>query len=852
MLAKSPRPITRSLLCAASMIALAAQALPVVAQSVQPEQVTIEAQPLREALIEVGRRYGVSLSAPDSLTRGKQAPRVSGSLSAQQAIARLLAGSGLTFRRARGGYVVLRAQASNQQSDQSSNSQRSQANEAGRQADAGKQGAPIIVTGTKQNLTLQETITSVSVTTDEQIEQQALFNVEDILLRTPNVSTFGQGSPSSLSLRGISFSGVGNAGLGQTSQIYIDSAPGSGVSLGVTNNLWDVAQVEILRGPQSTIQGRNALAGAVIITTADPEYEFGVDARAIIGNQDLRQVSGVVTGPIIEDQVAFRLAADYREADFGVIDVVRNRSSRLEETLTLRGKLLVDPEALSGLRVELTANYIDTNNGGLNGVVPPDPSDPAAVDFSIFGDQTFGDFNRLIDTETVSLIADTAYEISDNWTLIGIGTYEDSQNVIDLGVESQGSQDATVYSGEVRAAFDYDKLSGWVGAYYFDLAESLISDFTFPPSNFGFPVDPVESTVTNQRVRTNSAENFAFFFDLAYDLSERLTLNIGARYDNETVVFNQSSSGFSTPETCTVSPLVPGLGGLPCSFLAPTNTEPTQEAQFDAFLPRASIKFDIDELRSIAFTVARGYRAGGAFTFSPSANPGTVEIRTFDPEFLTNYEFAVRSEWPSLADLIFNLNVFYTNWTDQQVRILGSVGGLDDETLNAGSSELYGLEANAQITPVAGLDLFAALGLLKTEFRDFPFAATGPFQNLAGNSFTVAPELTASAGFSYEDLSGFFVSGTGAYTSSQFSDVENLEADETEDFLIVNARIGYRTGPFRISLFADNLFDERVATRVNTARVDPGTGTIQTFVGTAQTFNVNDPRVFGAELRMQF
>ncbi|MEM0911245.1 MAG: TonB-dependent receptor [Pseudomonadota bacterium] len=795
---------------------------------------------LGESIFAISQAFGIPILSSSSLVEDKQAPALKGEFSLKQALDALLLDTELTYIMTERG-VVIKTKLKDlsppvtEQSDQD---------------DSVVRNVEVIrVTGTKRNLTVQETQTSVSVITADDIQNQQLFNVEDILLRTPNVSTFGQSSLAGLSVRGIQLGGVGFAGEGQTSQVYVDSAPVSEVALGGASNLWDIAQVEILRGPLSTIQGRNALAGAIVINTADPEYDFGAAGLAIFGNQDLQQFSGMVTGPIVEDQVAFRIAADYREADYGIRDIVRDRSARVEEALTLRSKLLIEPTSLEGLRVELISNYIDTKNGSVNGIVPPDPVDPAAANFSIFGEQTFGDFNRLIDTEVRSFTVDTSYDLSDSWTLIVIGTYEDTQSVLDLGIGSDGESEAEVHSGEVRAAFDYDRFSGWFGAYYFDQHRSTDSIFTFSPLLVGLPVVPEDSILAATSSTANDTENVAVFFDLSYDITERLSLNIGARYDDESIVFNNSSSTVSIPETCIIAPFIPGLGGLPCTFIVPNNTEPTREADYSAFLPRASIKYDLDEFRSVSFTIARGYRAGGAFVFTPSSNPGITEVRTFDPEFVTNYEFALRSEWPQLANLVFNANAFYTDWTDQQVRILASGTVLDDETLNAGESSLYGLEASAQITIRKGLDVFASIGVLETEFEDFPFAATGPFQNLVGNEFPAAPRFTAATGFVYEADNGFFASANAAYTSSQFSDVTNLEENETDSFLLVNGRIGYNFGSIEVSLFADNLFDERVATRINTARVNSATGLIEPLVGTSQTFNVNDPRTFGIELR---
>lgn len=155
--------------------------------------------------------------------------------------------------------------------------------------------------------------------------------------------------------------------------MYVDGATGSFNANQGASNLWDVNQVEILRGPQSTVQGRNVLAGALIINTADPEYDFRSKVRAITGSEETYQFSGMITGPILEEQVAFRLAADYREQDFGVTNALSDDNALFQEALTLRGKLLFEPEAIAGLRVELIGSYADTNFAEFGTVDAPPP-----------------------------------------------------------------------------------------------------------------------------------------------------------------------------------------------------------------------------------------------------------------------------------------------------------------------------------------------------------------------------------------------------------------------------------------------------------------------------------------------
>lgn len=716
----------------------------------------------------------------------------------------------------------------------------------------------IVVTGTKRNASLQDTETSVAVFSSKMIREQALFNVVDILLRTANVATAGGDALNNLSIRGITLGGVGFAGTGATANVYVDGAPNSFNSNQGASNLWDVAQVEILRGPQSTVQGRNALSGAVVIRTADPEYDYGLDARILIGSQENRQFSAAVTGPIIDDQLAFRLVADYREIDFGVTNVDTGIPARFREDLTLRGKLLFEPQSLEGLRIELTGTFTDTSFGEFNEVnsqVAGD--DPLLADFDPFGDETFGNQSRLEDNQVARLISDIQYAVNENWTVFAIGTMEDVNRDTQFGLDGSSISRDRTYSGELRSGFEYERVSGWFGGYYF--RQKIPNTISFTGPFFGLPVDPPDSVFILDTASEEVTENYALFADITVDINQTWSVNIGARYDWES--FDNSGlvgTSASDPATCVIQAFVPFIGGAPCASVLPTTSEPPTQADFNAFLPRATITYNIDDLRSVSFGIQRGYRAGGSF-IRGNANDG-VQLLQFDPEFLTNYEISFRSQWLDQR-LTVNANIFYSDWSDQQVSIPGPSGfALDVLTTNVGSSELYGLELDvtAQVTPQ--LSVFASLGLLHTEFTNFPFAVDGignpvntadpQFANLAGNEFNSAPAVNISAGATYEHDSGFFANGNVAYASSQFSDVTNLAINEADSYVLVNARVGYRTGPLELAIFANNLFDERFIQRQGLFTVNTATGTPEP--NNPAFFIVNEPRIFGGEVRISF
>ncbi|MEM6746245.1 MAG: TonB-dependent receptor [Pseudomonadota bacterium] len=813
------------------------------AQTSAAVTVNVPAQPLGSALVEISDVFGVSILAADDLVNGKTSSSISGSLDLEDALEKALQGTGLKATRSRSGAFVIGSVPAvpvlNKRGSQSLG------------ADT------VIVTGTKQNLSIQDIQTSVTVFTKEQIEERALFNLEDIVLRTPNLST-GGGSLNDISIRGISFQGVGGAGGGVTGNIYVDGAPSSfGANQGALN-LWDVEQVEALRGPQSTVQGRNALAGAIVLQTADPEYDFGADGRVILGNENTRQYSGVVTGPIIADQVAFRLSADYREVDFEVINQLDGRDARFQEGLTLRGKLLFEPKALEDLRLEITGEYTETDSGDLNVVSAPVPvSDPTFGDFDPFGNETFASITNFFNIQTTRFIADLDYQVGNNWSVKALGTYEEGDSERDLGIGGLDSNVFETYTAELRANFEYDGITGWFGGYFFDssLVTTRVQDFPSP-----FPLMPADTLLSGGAIVDSSTENYAVFGDVNFTLTDKLSINLGARYDWET--FTTPPIRFALradPPDCIIAPSFPNIGGEPCveALTSLFTPEGDLSSDFEAFLPRGSIIYDFDDDRSVSFNISRGYRAGGVFLTTTN---GETFIGEFDPEYLTNYEFAFRNEWPD-AGVTVNANIFYSDWTDQQVSLPGIGGNLVQRfILNAGESELYGAEFSAQAEMTSKLSLFANMGVLWTEFIDFPFAvddngdplnsADPQFANLDGNRFDNSPRFNGAAGVTYQGDQGLFGNANISYSSSQFSDVLNLPENRGDVAFLVNARVGYDFGEFIVAAFVDNLFDDRVVLNRNTVNVPAQTGVLEEVPN--PNFTVNDPRLWGLELRVRF
>ena len=222
----------------------------------------------------------------------------------------------------------------------------------------------ITILGEKIERSLQDTPTSVAVTTAERIENENIRTLFDIVNRTANVGeTYG---PTEFTIRGISSNNVSGGGTGGLASIYVD---GVAVPDGVTGtsagpfNMWDVEQVEILRGPQSTLQGRNSLAGAIVVQSLAPTREWDARARLSATDQDDVTLSFAGGGPIVEDQVAFRIAIENREFDGIVDNPTRGGTVDGVSNLHARARLLIEPDAVPGLSILGSYTHYEQESG---------------------------------------------------------------------------------------------------------------------------------------------------------------------------------------------------------------------------------------------------------------------------------------------------------------------------------------------------------------------------------------------------------------------------------------------------------------------------------------------------------
>ncbi|MGJ3232173.1 MAG: TonB-dependent receptor [Oceanicaulis sp.] len=812
----------------------------------------------------------------------------------------------------------------------------------------------IVIRGEKVDQDLQETVTSVGVVTGDQLELDGIASLGDAFDYIANVNR--NNSEGGFSIRGIPFDNLLGAGSAPLAQIYVD-----GVTLGDqttrfnADTIWDVDQVEVLRGAQSTVQGRNALAGAIIINTADPSYDFEGRARAqhlTTDESDMAYIlSAAYGGPIVADTLAFRVAVERRESD-GFVDnaVTGEDGADFNDQWQARVKLLFEPT--DTLSSQITVNYSqakvadalsDRRRVGPNGFVSLTDVVPGNEDLRLTYVNA-PDFNQ---NTNLSYAWRNTWDISDAFTLTSLTTYSDAENDERLDTDGTNVDPATypqtpvtlnnpfniptipsgqytyapegtqleeqsIFTQEFTLAYDEGgRFRGLAGAYYVDSQEeeynftpgiqpgilAVVEGASRPgieaalraqlgplrgipaPGNpvAGIPAGPAgdpffdafiagATDASTAAVLANytdigafiamtseplDVQNYAFYARGEYDVTDRLTVGFGLRYDHEEQVEGLTLSGDPLGLPNPAAPALPA--GFPAALipvvqgtiaavnatfdasLLEANTSASQS--FSAWLPSGFVSYDIDEDRTVIFSVRRGYRAGGS-----DLNIPRQFVSQFDPEYTTNYELALRSFWLDRR-LRVNANAFYTDWTDQQVVVSLSTLQQDEVGFNVGSSTLYGFEIDTSLQIDRNWSLDASLGHVKTEFEDFDAALaavlidaqgeTAPIdleQTLAAfenNSFSFAPEWTGSARLAYEGDRGWYGVLGVTYEGESFVNNSNSGAAtflNNDARTLVNLTLGKRVlnDQVTVSVLARNLFDETYVASGGNERVRLG------------------------------
>ena len=685
---------------------------------------------------------------------------------------------------------------------------------------------------------------SVSVVGPQEIQDQTASLLSDLSTKIPNV----QAGPGSLSpgyvIRGISSQSGGDAGFAPAVGVYVDE-----VFLGRDRAfnfvLNDVESVEVLRGPQGTLYGKNTIGGTVNLTTRRPTDEFEFLGDITYGTDDLFQLRGSVSGPLVEERLRLRVSGIFKDRD-GYVDN-RFRGEDVNDDDEWGGRFMLQALPSDNLLVEWSGDYYESDDTSVLettqllfppippfDVIPPQIADDRKVDLNTkdFAERDlWGTSLRLeYDWDGYTLTSITAYREYDS-------DFRDDSDATPLDMFDVGREEnLEQFSQEIRLASPRDVPVPWlVGLYYYD---SDLESFRgirvgegFPTILLGAPPLPpgfVETAQTNVEIDT---ESFAAFASASYDITERLTISAGLRFTR--VEKDETYAQFYDQ---TPSILVP----LFAIVVPPTSDDFTD----NEFSGDVSLSYAFSDLHVGYVKYSRGFKAGGfqadVISPPPFTAPTTLD---FDPEFVDSYEVGFKSVWLE-GRFGANLAAFYYDYDDKQERVNTGVSFIIS---NAAEADAWGLEAELFAEPVPGLELFGSYGYLDAEYDDF-LNATGPgMGDFSGNELVGAPRRTGSliaqytTPLEYGQGLELTLRGEADYSDEFFTNTANANVVERDRSMIYNARIGVRSDRWGLYLYGKNLNDEDILG-----------GGVDLLGSAIVARTINRDREFGVELRFRY
>ena len=672
----------------------------------------------------------------------------------------------------------------------------------------------IVVTAERRRTNLQTTPIAATVMTGDQVAANGVTVVDQLQFISPSatVNNFGQGID-------FNIRGIGKAEHNtQTTTGVITYRDGVATFPGyfTAEPYYDIASVEILRGPQGTFVGQNATGGAVFVTSQNPVINGGHTGYVSAGVGDFNYfgAQGAINLPA-GDTFAMRAAFDTGQRDsyydisgpYTGDDGVKTGSVRLG--------FLWEPTANLSVLLKTDYNYLD-----LSGY----PADPVTETDSLFVMGANADIHGLDRFGRAVLKVD--YDFGNGTSLRSVTGYQKGRTEYraDLDGTSVGTAifgdavDEEIFSQEINLISSDANAFKWIlGAYYQE------DEYTFPPGEFYIGVAAGSYLLDG----TNPKKTTAVFGQVSFDMGEDWELEIGARYSDSSTANHINVNQYGTPLT------------------------QDQEASYTNLSGKVSLNYEVNEHHFLYAFVATGFRPGGL-----NVPVGLGEPAPFDEEKVTNYEIGWKAGWAD-GHLRTQLNAFYNDYENFQV-IVGypDIPVFGFELNNPNSTEIYGFEAQLEAS-FGAFSLDAGLGWLKSELGEFfavdPRAAsfgacdpkTGPASpaciNLKGKDQTYAPDLTFNIGMQYDFELGEGNSLTPrinyGHVSEQWATLFQNQArgDHVDARDILNAQVAWRLNTLVTTLYGTNLTDQHYVGAINSGL---------TFAGAPRQFGIRIAKTF--------
>ena len=777
------------------------------------------------------------------------------------------------------------------------------AQEAGEDADEQETSRAlptVTVTAQRTEESLQSVPIAITAVGGEQMQDLGITNVDDLALHSPGVNIktdFGAANPN-IFIRGVGISDF-NANVTGAVGVYIDEVYTASPAAQLFQ-FFDAERVEILRGPQGTLYGRNTTAGALNFVSRKPTDEISANLYAEYGNYNALTVEGGIGGPIAGDKLKGRISGILAQRD-GTLDntyqggqapsELNDRSSwglrgQLEftpsETVNFLGSLYTGSSDASALQSQ-HRGLLDPVTFALCMPVPTqsgiciDPLGYTDADGDSFKGQYDAPSKETIDFWGATLKADI--DLGD-YTLTSVTAYQDvDRHTIFDGDQSPNSflvpihdPESNQFSEEIRLVSPTDKRFRWIaGAFYFE--EDLNFNGSFDLFRTVRPaIEAAAAGLTPDQLAMSpggfvNGYNPLGGADLATALGNPIfafpsqVVEYGYDQTVETwALFGQSYLDLTDDLTLTLglryseedrtfdsfSQTVERPADIIIPLVQTSAALGNNETSFDDLSYRAALEWQATDDIFLYGSISQASKSGG---FNGAVLLAQAQATPFDDETLTAYEAGIES---GLLDgtLRLNATAFYYDYEDLQVYILVNSGGLPQQVLtNAAAAEVSGIELEALAQPIDNLQLSLGVALLDSEFKDFevPASVGIALQDFTGNSLPYSPEVSINAAANYRiDLSNggeIRLGGDLAYQDRAFVDPGNTPRLATDDYTLLGLHATYRppASNWEFGIWGRNVTDEEyVAYTVDLS--DFGVDYVQ----------FGDPATYGVSLRFNY
>lgn len=699
----------------------------------------------------------------------------------------------------------------------------------------------IIVTAQKRESNVQDIPVSVNVMTGDFLEENNLNSMQEVFAYTPSVTFSGsEGTLGTVSMRGIGTNVFGFAE--PTVSFVVDGVPLARQGQGLMD-LFDVERIEVLRGPQSTLFGKNASAGVISMVTRGPGDEFQSWVKLQATDDDEYNVVANVSGPMTANTGGL-LTAYYKKRDGNLFNYYTNSRVNSLDNYGARGRL--DWQASSKVNVSLIGSYMKSGGECCAGVL----LDPARVSpeklaeiMPVVPNRENDEINQDVlptnDSTTKAFSAQIDWEIGE-YTLTSITAWNDYQSDFTLDMDSspaeepyffasdlsligiqEGIGDAQTLSQELRFESPTgDKFDYMLGLFYFDYDTQTdfdrVWDLCFaPPSVPGTNCGFVFTFPQGNRGTASSAST-SLFAHGTYNFSDRLRLTGGLRVMREKISYDFTR----------ISPT--GLIFGPTASFSDTHSETKPMGDI-------SLQYDVSDETMLYGKYTRGYK-GQAYGLSSSFNDEQAAEQPVAGETVDAYELGAKSMlWRNRLRLNATAFVMYYEDYQAQAAILDPAGNTEFRLINAGQIESKGVEIDAQALLADGLTITAAVTLLDATFKEFPGApcwsgqpvgmgpgfcmdtdgdGQGNVQDLAGFPLPAAPDLkyNLSARYDFQMESRFvpYVQLSHVFVDEQTFALDQDPVGYEPSYRLWHASAGLtdRTGRWLFTVFGRNLSND--------------------------------------------